>query len=127
MKVLFLSDDEWNIECATHAFGVAKGAFQLHVVHEAREIMEDTDFEDPSTVIYLDMAHSQTDDLMKELHRTGLSKKLILGALCRPSHMQEDIIFAAHYGAQFVMRPKLDLYRIVPEYLLKVREERGLT
>jgi hypothetical protein len=118
MKVIFLSDDDWHIQLAGIMFRFPTGVFELSVVHDARAILEDTDLEDLSTAIYLDMLHPQAEFVLEELHRTKITQKLIVVILCCRSQMNQDCLLGIHYGVQF-------RFRLVPEFLMKMRDERG--
>lgn len=88
MKIIFLSDDRYNLLMAKLTFTIAmKDVCQLSIVHDAREILEEADLEDPSTVLYIDMEHRQAEYVRDELYRRGITQKLIVMIICRAAYI----------------------------------------
>jgi len=126
MKVIFLSDD-YKKMMARFTFTIAmKDVCQLHVVHDAQEILEEAALEDPSTVIYIDMEHRQAEYVREELYKRGTTQKLIVMVWCRRTHRQEDVLVSRMLGTLFQFKPGLDKQQATIDFLMENRAERGL-
>jgi hypothetical protein len=128
VKVILLTDDEYNMLMAKLTFTIAmKGICPLSIVHDARQLLEEADLEDPSTILYIDMAHSQAEYVRQELYHRGITRKLIVMVICRSDNLNEDSMVSHRMGIRLAFKTGIDIQQNIINFIMKMRDERGLS
>ena len=74
--------------------------FELVVVGDARQLLEETDFTDLSTAILVDMCHAHARDVVRQLNAQNITKRLSVVVICTWENRHADVQFGRDHGAR---------------------------